>query len=164
MKIVKNATFICVGLAFVFLFTAFSNHTDVFIDSKNLIEIDLEDSLLSALKYDKIETCPYFMYDEDTGQHINDDPLPVASVAKAKELLNKLSTMDGSYLGLEPPNKKSVQFTWEEEDLVMSILNVNPDGYYGKVMTIEEAYEVIDIVFEGKDFSSIKDIEYDSWL
>ena len=137
-----------------------TDETEVVDEVENIEEGDL-----SSVKYEKIETCPYFMYDDETGEYINEDPLPEMTLEEAKKRLENLSTLNDSYLGLEPPNKKSVQFTWYEgKELTMDVLNVSEDGSYVKVVTMEEAFEIMEIVFNGGDFSGIEGIVFESYL
>jgi hypothetical protein len=171
MTPIKHLTLPITIFGLLFIFACSENKSEDVMTEDAIVEepvneevvdnFDYEMSQLNATKYEKIERCDYFKYDEVKGTYINDDPLPTASFEEAKALLDTLSAVDGSYLGFEPPNKKSVQFSWYEDGVLeVDIMEVVTSGAFAKKVTIEEAYEIIDIVINGKDYSGIEGLAY----
>lgn len=124
------------------------------------LAIDREEQL-AEIKYNIIETCNYLLYDEIKEAYLIDDQLPVVNQKEAIGLFKNLSKVDGSFFRLKPPNNIAVKFTWyQNQELYMDILIDDPNGCFVKEITFEEAIQVIDIIFNGKDFSGIEGIDF----
>jgi hypothetical protein len=164
MKILNILTLTVVAISMLIMSTAFAYQQQVGFGTNFIYEVENEDSLLAAVKYDEIVTCEYFMYDEESGEYYHDNPLPSVTLEEAIVRLKKLSTLDGSFIGFEPPNKKTVQFSYVDGvGLTMGVLNVNSNGYYEKIVTIDEAIEILEIIYFGRDFSKIEGIVFETW-
>lgn len=164
MKTFNTLTICTVVLSMLMISSAFAENEKFVPNVSTMLSNGIEDSLLSSVKYDEITTCQYFMYDDETGQDISDDPLPSATLEKAKELLKNLSMLDGSFLGFDPPNNKTVQFIYDDEvGLLVDILNIKPGGSYTKEVTMDEAIQILEIVYFGRNFSKIEGLVFESF-
>ncbi|GAA4426637.1 hypothetical protein [Bremerella cremea] len=111
----------------------------------------------------------YFFYDQETQEGIDADDAAEGTEVEIVAAWNALTPTPGSFLGIfETDDKPTLQFMWEEEEdgfdkPWLDIPVPDRQGSYRKIVTREEAAQLLKQTIEGSDPTKIPGLDFEAW-